>query len=171
MQNGEANSHVSEYYYGSNNSQASCCYKEVELSTWEVKNNNFLLQSSKMIYTVYFSDIIQKKHAYTPFAVSSHINKILKFLSSMLWKALSSMLLKNFPIMVTYRWLTTEMRLEFKIPRIPIFMATASWSVPGWRQYVQMGALVDDRSHAQSTSSWRGFNLNRKCLSIICGPG
>jgi hypothetical protein len=24
------------------------------------------------------------------------------------------------------RWLTTEMRLEFKIPRIPIFMATAS---------------------------------------------
>ena len=120
-----------------------------------------------MIYTVYFSDIIQKKHAYTPFAVSSHINKILKFLSSMLWKALSSMLLKNFPIMVTYRWLTTEMRLEFKIPRIPIFMATASWSVPGWRQYVQMGALVDDRSHAQSTSSWRGFNLNRKCLRLF----
>lgn len=90
---------------------------------------------------------------------TSHINRILKLLCSIVLKNSKKV---TIPIMVPYRRLRIEMRLEFKLPRASIFLATISWIIPRRRQYVQMSALVHDCSHAQSTGCGRRFNLNKK---------
>ena len=127
--------------------------------------------SLKIILYIIFNGIIQTKclnsicwYTRWSFFGTSYINRILKLLCSIVLKNSKKV---TIPIMVPYRWLRIEMRLEFKLPRASIFLATISWIIPRQRQYVQMSALVHDCSHAQSTGCGRQFNLNKNACWLF----
>ena len=79
----------------------------------ELKDNfvhYIIIQTKLLIYKIKFFG-------------TSHINRILKLLCSIVLKNSKKV---TIPIMVPYRRLRIEMRLEFKLPRASIFLATIS---------------------------------------------